>query len=442
MQRITPVARWRPVQARRKFVHLFWLLFLLGGPALAQVDGAELTLPEAFSRAMADNPGLRVFDLRLRGLEGRRLSAKQSPAYELGLEAENFLGSGELRGTESAEITLTLSSVIELGDKREARRAVVDSQLDLLEVERRAEALDLLGQITSHFVEALAIQEQLKLAAQAIELSQETHAIVSRRAREGAAPEADVLRAQAALSQARLELDRLQAEFDSRKMALAALWGATETDFHSLRGDLFQLPEVDSFESLFQRAKQSPAIGEYASEQRIREAELTLARSESRSNVSWQIGLRRVEETGDSAVVAGVSVPLFTGERNRGVVRAAAAARNETEYQRENALVLLHARLFEAYRKRQMNIETVERMRSEVLPSLSEALELTRAAYESGRYSYLEWLAAQRELLTARQSLVDAASAAHLNQALIEQLTAQPMATAGIDPAHQDEKQD
>jgi cobalt-zinc-cadmium efflux system outer membrane protein len=40
----------------------------------------------------------------------------------------------------------------------------------------------------------------------------------------------------------------------------------------------------------------------------------------------------------------------------------------------------------------------------------------------------VEWTAAQRELLSARQALVDAATTALLNQALIEQLTAQPLA--------------
>ena len=70
----------------------------------------------------------------------------------------------------------------------------------------------------------------------------------------------------------------------------------------------------------------------------------------------------------------------------------------------------------------------MERIRNEMLPDLSEALTQTREAYESGRYSYVEWMAAQRELLAAQRALVDTAATALLNQALIEQLTAQPLA--------------
>ncbi|MEC8897292.1 MAG: TolC family protein, partial [Pseudomonadota bacterium] len=125
----------------------------------------------------------------------------------------------------------------------------------------------------------------------------------------------------------------------------------------------------------------------------------------------------------------GLSVPLFSGRRNRGEVQAALAARDEVRFRREDTLLRLHSRLFDAYHLRQQSIETVEQIRSQMLPDLTEALTQTREAYENGRYSYVEWTAAQRELLSAREALVDAATTALLNQALIEQLTAQPLAT-------------
>lgn len=92
MQNTTFATRW---WLHQQFRYLLCLVILLASPALAQVGKAQLTLPEALSRAMAGNPGLRVFDSRLRGLEGRRLTASQSPAYELGLEAENYRREAE-----------------------------------------------------------------------------------------------------------------------------------------------------------------------------------------------------------------------------------------------------------------------------------------------------------------------------------------------------------
>lgn len=424
-----PVYAGRCALSYRIFYLLLWAVIIspLNVTAVQAAD-STLTLSDAMSRAMAQNPQLQVFDLRLDGLQGRRITADLSPALEVGAEVENFLGTADARGLVGAELTLTLSSTLELGGQRQARVSAIDSRLELAEAERRAETLDLLGRVTQRFVATLALQEKLQLSADAVSLAQSTLDIVTRRANQGATSQAEVLRARAALTQSQIEQSRLQSKLVSRKMALALLWGDTSVEFGQLQGDLFQFGSSDSFESLFQRVSDSPAIQVYASEQRVREAEIQLARSQSESDIGWQVGVRRREDTDDFAFTAGFSVPLFPVQRNRGEVRAARAARDEVRYRRETTLLNLHSYLFDAYQQRQQSIAAVERIRNEMLPDLSEALTQTREAYESGRYSYVEWMAAQRELLAAQRALVDTAATALLNQALIEQLTAQPLA--------------
>ncbi|WP_290538427.1 TolC family protein [Alcanivorax sp.] len=433
----TPKSAGRRLLPRQICVLFLFLLALAFRVTAVHAADAPLTLPKALSRAMTHNPGLRVFDFRLQGLEGKRLSADQAPAYEAGLEVENILGSGALQGVDGAEYTLSLSSVIELGGKRRARMSAVSSRYDLMEAEREAETLDVLGQVTQRYVAALALQEKLALAAQAVELSEATLNTVTGRAKQGAAPDAEVLRAKAALSQNRIAHSALQTEYEKRKMALASLWGETQVDFQRLQGDLFRFEPGERFEVLYQLASESPMIRVYASERRMRDAEIQLAKSQSESDIRWQVGARRFEETGDTAFVAGVSMPLFAGSRNRGEVQAATAARDEVEYRQQSALLQLHSLLFEAYHTRQQNIAAVEQLRDAVLPDLTKALELTQQAYERGRYSYVEWTAAQRELLSAREALVEAAATALLNQALIEQLTAQSMTQGQATPANQ-----
>ena len=422
-----PMSTGRRLQPRQTYIHLLCLFALAFNVAVAHAEETSLTLANAVSRTMAQNPSLRVFDLRLQGLEGSRLTANQAPAYEAGLEVENALGSGTLQGVDGAEYTLSLSSVIELGGKRRARTGAVSSRYDLMEAEREAETLDVLGQVTQRYVATLALQEKLDLATQSVELSEAILNTVTRRTKQGAAPEAEVLRAKAALAQSRIAHSALQTEYEKRKMALASLWGETRVDFQRLQGDLFRFESSERFEVLYQQASESPVIRVYASERRMRDAEIRLARSQSESDIRWQIGARRLETTGDTALVAGISMPLFAGRRNRGEEQAARAARDEVQYRQEEALLQLHALLFEAYHTRQQNIDAVEQLRSTVLPDLTKALDLTRQAYERGRYSYVEWTAAQRELLSAREALVEAAATALLNQALIEQLTAQSM---------------
>lgn len=430
MLSVNHLKRWCGAHTRHLFLNLLLMVLLAGVALTGGAAEPQLTLGQAIARTLAANPDLQVFDLRLQGLEGRRLTAEQSPGYELGVEVENILGSGTFKGADAVEYTLSLSSVVELGGKRLARSGLVASQFSLTEAEREADTLNVLGQVTQGFVAALALQEKLKLAADAVELAQTTHDIVALRASRGATPAAEVLRARSALTQSRIEKARLQIEYDSRKVALAALWGESSVDFPPLAGDLFHFGASDSFETLYRQASENPMIQVYASEQRLREAEVQLARSQSQADIRWQVGMRRLEETGDSALVAGLSMPLFADRRNRGAVQSAIAAQDEVEYRKRGALVRLHGRLFEAWSTRQHSIDAVNQIRGQMLPDLTRALGLTQGAYESGRYSYVEWVAAQRELLSARVALVDAATAALLNQALIEQLTAQPMAAS------------
>lgn len=431
-------------------VHLVWVLcgsllcgLLLCGLIVLPLNAlaspsATFSLAEASRLALQNNPQLQVFQWRLKTLDAQRQTAALKPAYEIGLEAENLLGSDEFAGVDSAEWTLSLSSIIELGQQRHARVGVAQSRLALAQAEREARALDVLGELTQTFIRALALQEKLQVAQDAVELAQSSLELIRRRVERGAAPEAERLRAQAALTQARLHQRALAAELESRKLALSTLWGAGEVDFSTLAGDLYHLTQPADFQTLFDRVADSPALQVFASESRLRDAQLALIRSQSGTDIQWSLGVRRFEVNGAAALTAGVSVPLAAGRRNRGEVQAALAERQIVDYDRDVALLALHARLFAAWQTHQYSAAAARQMRSEVLPDLEQALEQTQRAYAQGRYNYADWVAAQRELLDARLALIDAATAALLNQALIEQLTAEPLAASASHSSLQD----
>lgn len=414
-------------------VRPLWLLVgLLFAVQTASAQEA-LTLHEVSDRALQNSPELQVFQWRLRAVDGLRQSAALRPGVSLGMEAENLLGSGEFSGTDRAEYTLSLSSIIELGGKRPSRVAVAHSRYALAEVEREARALDVLGQVTQRFIAVLALQEKLQVSEEAMRLAEASWQTVKQRVERGAAPDAERLRAQAALTQARLRRLALEAELASRRMTLATLWGAETADFDTLAGDLYAFETAESFEVLYQRVVASPAVQVFATEERLRAAELELARSQSGSNVQWSLGVTRFDDSGDSALTAGVSIPLFSARRQQGEVKAAQAEREIAGYRKRSALLALRARLFEAWQTHQQAVVATRQVKDVILPALEEALTQTRAAYERGRYRYIDLVGAQRELLAARLAMIDAATTALLNQALIEQLTAEPLAAKAFD---------
>jgi cobalt-zinc-cadmium efflux system outer membrane protein len=210
-------------------------------------------------------------------------------------------------------------------------------------------------------------------------------------------------------------------------MMLAQFWGKTEASFERLDGDLFDYEAAENFERLYERVKTSPAMEVFASETRMQEANVALARTKGRSDLNWQAGVRRFEESDDTGFVVGFSVPLFAGKRNRGDLNAALAARDSAQSARKFASLRLRGDLFQAYSLRNQNIEAVQKIKDTSIPALTSALKLTRLAYENGRYRYVELVAAQEELLATKQSLIDAASTALISQALIEKLTGQAL---------------
>lgn len=421
------------IHLRRCSLHIALLGACLPLLAHAEPQSDALTLAEASRLTLQRNPELQVFQWRLQAVEARRESAAFHPAYEIAIEAENVLGSDEFSGTENAEWTLSLGSLIEMGGKRRARMALADSRYAVAQAEREARALDVLAEVTQTFVAALAVQEKQRLAAEAVQLAQTSLDLVSERVKRGAAPGAERLRAQAALTQTQLSERALAAELASHKLTLATLWGAEKAEFSHLAGKLYPTEQAPDFPVIFERAANSPALTVFASESRLRHAELALARSQSSVDIQWSLGVRRFEANGAAALTAGMSMPLSSTRRNRGEVQAALAEQQLTEADRDATLLDLRARLFAAWQTYQHSTAAAQQLRDEVMPALEQALQQTRQAYEQGRYSYAEWMAAQRELLEARLTLIDTAATALLTQALIEQLTAEPLA-AEVEP--------
>jgi len=391
-----------------------------------------LTLEEAIARTLKNNPQLYQYRFREQSLAAQREISSLSPAMQLGLEVENVAGSGDFNGVDSAETTLALSSVIELGGKARSRVGLVDARTNRLGFERQAATLDLLGELTALFIRCRATQENIHLAEEAVTLSKQMLKTVERRAAKGAAPEAEVMRAKAALTRASIRLQALRSSFGRQKVALSSFWGNTNPQFTELGGSLSAFGTSDDFSSLLQRAKKSPAISIFASEARLKDAEVKLAQAQGRVDIGWQFGVRRFEETDDTALTVGISIPLFSGKRNRPSIASALAERNAVDYQQTDAMLKLHNRLFTAFSQREENTAAVEQFNLHVLPALKKALVLTQQAYENGRYRYQDWIAAQEELLTAKQQRIEAATAAQLNQALIEQLIAEPLGTNNL----------
>ena len=390
--------------------------------------GAEpLTLTVAIERTLASNPDLAVYAPRLRGQRARSETAALRPPLELRAEVQDALGTGRASGFDSAETTFAVSHVVELGGKRSLRTAAAGAGGDVIEAERAAAELDVLTEVARRFIHVAADQAQLALTQHAAALADETVTATATRVEAARAPEVELRRARVLKARAGVEQEHAEHELLSSRRRLAALWGATDLEFDAVETDLYALPTLDSFESLLARLDANPDFLVFASTARLRDAELRVAEAQARANLTVNAGVRLLHDTNDEAFMFGVTMPLGAGARARSNIAVADAARQESAAERHAHRVRAEAQLFELYQELRHALTEVDVLRTSVLPEMQAALDATRYAFERGRYSYLEWVDAQRELTEVERALIDAASNAHIYRAEIERLTGEPL---------------
>jgi cobalt-zinc-cadmium efflux system outer membrane protein len=416
---------WRPAPG--------WGAILLSVVPLA-APAKPLTLRQAVEAALAGNPELAGFEFALQAQDARMREAAFRPAPELGLEAENLLGSGDLEGTDAAEYTLALSQVLELGGKRAARVAAAEAARDVLVVDRQARQLDVVADVTRRFIVVAARQEQLTLAGDAVKLAEATVRDAERRVDAAKSPRAELSRALIAKERAQLAQSASAAELDAARAQLAAAFGEQRLVHNGelvehVRAELLELPPPGDFAELSSRLAANPDFLRFASEARVREAELRLASSLRRPDLTVGAGIRRLEESSDQALVASVSMPLFAGRRGSAATAAARAERDLVDVEQRAAEVRVRAMLYDLHRQLERAIRDAEVLRDRIRPRAEEALGQTKYAYERGRYGYLELADAQREYLDVQVALIEAAANAHTLRAEIERLTGAALTT-------------
>lgn len=399
----------------------------VGAVGAAPAADAPLSLRDALSRTLQSNPDLAAYRHVLKAQDGRIAQAGVAPNPTLTADLENVLGTGDTRGFDAAELTIGLSQLIELGGLRDKRVATARIAREGLEAEGDVARLDLVAETARRFVSLVSQQEEHRLAHLAVELAEKTAAAVTRRVEAAASPEAEQDRAAVALERARIADAHAEHELLAARYELAASWGAAEPDFGEAAADLYLLPAVADYPELVAALDRTPDLGRYLTEARLRDSEVALAIAGRRPGIDLGAGVRRIEESKDTALVFSVGIPLPFRDRNQGAIAEAQALRAGAEAGRAAALIKARTRLFRHYRELLDRRQQVGALRERALPRMEAALRNTEYAYDRGRYSYLELVDAQRELLDVRDRLIDAATQYHLTLIEIERLTGTAM---------------
>jgi cobalt-zinc-cadmium efflux system outer membrane protein len=384
----------------------------------------ELRLEEAVERVLASHPNLRAQGAEVIAAERAAELASLRPPLTLGGDLENVAGSGPLSGVRSAEATVRLSRLIELGGKREARMAVGEAGVARQRHAAELARIDVVADASRRFVDVLADQARVAIARHGVDRAQDTVSQVSRWVAAGRSPDSEKIQAEIALRQARLALEDVEHELLTARMALSALWGQREPDFTTATGDLETLPAVPSLETLAERLPQNTDQQALGLDLALIEARQRAAATTATPDLSLSLGVRRLEAFDTQALVFSVSVPLGNAPRSALAGAQLQAQLDATQARREVAGHDTYRRLFALFQQLQHARHVFDTHRDGLIPQAEQALELNQRGYELGRFSFFVLIQSQQQLAQLRIARIEAAARYHALLVDIDRLTA------------------
>jgi outer membrane protein, heavy metal efflux system len=394
------------------------------GVALPGHAAEPLRLEEAVARTLAANPSLTAETAQLRAVQARAEREGLPPPYVVGGEFENAAGTGTLSGVDSAETTLRISRVIELGGKRAARQALGRAEVSQQQHQIETARIELASRTATRFIEVLAQQQRVDYAAERVQQAERTRREVAGWVKAARNPDSDLHAAEIALAEAELARETAAHELASARLTLAASWGALTSDFGDVAGDLQSLPTVEPFETLATRLPQTPEQRAARLQAETITARRRVAEAGTKPDIDLSLGVRRLEAYGDQGLVMSVAVPLGSRKRAGYSIVQADAELAAAEARREADRLERHQSLFERYQELVHARHELESLRTTMLPKAEAALATTRRGFEAGRFSFISLAQAQRTLFELRERAVEAAARYHLLLVEVERLTA------------------
>ncbi len=389
-----------------------------------------LTLPEALSLALMQNPELRAFSWEVRASQARVLQASLWPNPEIEVEVEEVGGTGDRSGFDGAETTIQLSQFIELGGKRDRRVKLASLEKEMSQWDYEAKRLEVFTLVVKAFIETLAAQERLDLADDMLRLSQELVETVSQRVQAGKDAPLESSKAAVVLANTRIRHQQAQKNLDFARRRLAATWAGTIPRFDKVEGRLEPVRPVPEVDELNDLVAENPNVVRSMLAVDRQKAALELEKARTVSDVTLSGGLQRFEEADDNAVVFGLSVPLPISDRNQGGRLEAMYNLAKAKDEHRAARTRIQTELADACRSASSAYAEAAELDRSVLRSAEEAFEAAKQGYSQGKLDYLNLLDAQRTLFEARSQFIDALVSYHAARADIEGLIGQDLETA------------
>jgi len=397
-------------------------------------DGEDvLSLRRALGLALLRNPDLAAYSYEVRAREATTLQAGLRPNPELEVEIENIAGGNGYGGVSSAETTLQLGQLIELGGKRLKRKRLAGYDQELANWDYEAKRLDILTATAKDFVRVLAAQENVALQNELTNLADQVHATVNARVEAGKVSPLEATKARIALASARLQLKSAEQDLRGMGLVLASNWGEPDPGPIRVIGKLTQVQALPPLASLKHLLQQNPDVARWLTVVRKNEAEFDLTKARAIPDLTLKGGIKQLRDDGTETLVLGVSVPLPMFDRNQGNIRGAQFQLLKAQAEQTAAQNQASVSLAVSYQNLRTAEDRVLTIKEHILSGAIRAFEGINEGYREGKFALLDVLDAQRTLFQVKSQYLEAQTRYQLLKTDVDRLIGQDLYTLVFD---------
>ncbi|MBP8227772.1 MAG: TolC family protein [Pararheinheimera sp.] len=393
-------------------------------------QASQIDLQDALQKTLKQSPALQTFPYQLRLTEAERLQAGFRPNPEMGVSLENVAGTGSSQGFDNAELTLSLSQLIEMGDKRAKRLEKNQWQSELVRQQFEISRLDTLASTTRSYIRLVELQQLEAQLHKRIVREQRLLDIAKQRASASSLSDADVTRIELSLTRSQLELVARQNAIINARHQLAAHWDQ-EPDFTQVKGDLNHLPLLPTLAQLQDSLMRSADLAFFVTQSRLYESELQLAQADQQADIRVNAGVRRIESLNDNALVLGISMPWQLSDPSEARRQAAQTQIELTSVQQQQKQTALRLLTQQIYLELEQLRQYSQVLQSQLIPQTQRLQRQSELGYQQGQVDLFNLLSAEQELRQAETDLITAQTRFHLQLLELERLTGQGLTLSG-----------
>lgn len=392
------------------------LLVVLGGwatVATAQSTHLPLTLDAAVRQGVTRAPLLVARDAEVGAMRDEAMRAGRLPDPSLTFGVSNYPvtdpGAFSLRSDTMTMRTIGVMQAIPSHAARAADRSLAAAQVNAAEADRTATAQDVRERIADAWIGVWAATQQRTLLEALRDESTLAVQVAKARLRGGTGGATDVLAAQAEALTLANRIESADADLQAAQASLQRWLGNTSAAL-AHAPDFGQLPvAIDQLE--LDTDRQAPMQAWQAREQ---VADAALAQARASKHPDWSVDVtygHRAPYLSDMVMVqVGVSLPLFTRNRQDRAISAKQAQRDAVESAHEDARRAQRETVARDIAAWQGWGRQLARDRNDLLPLARDRSRVALAAYQ-GDGTLQPWLEARRDEIALRLDYADALAA-------------------------------